>query len=124
MKSMNENTTLIFKLSGLKLLNCNIDWKVFSEASFSSYNSEKNICIFYNKTYNLKSLPDDFFDILNKSKKSIWKIELNTLLDIDYINITKKLAFATGTHQRLGKESLVFLLNENVLQLILNIYYN
>jgi hypothetical protein len=125
MKSINENTTLIFKLRGSQLLNCNIDWKAFTKASISllinncNLHCEKYICIC--ETYDLKSLPDDFSDILNESKECMWQIELNTLLDIDYIdyiNTAKKLAFATGMNERLGKESFVSLLDEDLLRLI------
>jgi hypothetical protein len=112
MKSINENTTLRYKLSGLNLLKCNIDWNIFTKANVKILGNDKEI-------YNLKSLPNDFSNILNKSKESIWQIELNTPLNIDYINISKKLAFAMGLHKRLGKES-ILLLVDDVLKLILN----
>jgi hypothetical protein len=154
--SINENTTLTYLLDSSNFLNCKIDWKVFSKASISlydfncnsvycknncnrkQYNCNKKISPDYTfftkecgkKIYDLKSLPDDFSDILNESKECMWQIELNTLLDIDYIdyiNTTKIFTFATGIvsfgnsgHERLGKESLLSLLDDDVLKLIVS----
>jgi hypothetical protein len=115
-KCIRKNTILRYRLSGFNFLNCNIDWKVFTTASITLYEYNVNICA--NKEYNLKSLPNDFSDILNKSKECIWQIELNTSLDVNYSNMKKIFAFAMGLHSRLGEKSYVSLLDDDLLLLI------
>ena len=118
-KCIRKDTIFKYKLSSFEFKKRNIDWKVFSKASISLYDSNldcyKDICV--NKKYYFKSLPNDFNNIL---EEYIWEIELNTSLDIDYINMKKVFNFALGSHKRLGEVSIVSLLNYDIIQLIIN----
>jgi hypothetical protein len=108
-KCIRKDTIFKYKLNGFEFKKCNIDWKVFLKASISLYDCYKNICV--NKKYNLKLLSHD----LPYYEESIWQIELNTSLDIDYINTTKIFAFAMGI---VSKNSMLLLLDDDVLRLI------
>lgn len=121
-KSLKTNTTLKCKLSSLYLLNCNIDWKVFSQANITLYgtNGRRTLSEF---RYNLKDLPCGFNSILKTYTNYRCYLELMLPLDINYmVTKTNFFAFVMGTHKRLGSESSVSLLDTDILPLILSYY--
>jgi hypothetical protein len=121
-KSLNKNTTLKCKIYNKYLLNpeCNIDWKVFSQANITLYKYTGHGYKIEKFNYDLKDLPTGFTGLLKSYNSEPCDIELTLPLDIDYIiTKTKGFAFLSGTHKRLGEKSEVSSLDDDVLSLIM-----
>lgn len=123
-KIFDTETTILCRIDSGKLIDSNIDWKVFTAANMICYRNmgRKHPEEF---TYDLKNSSGelngifDQYQLRNSHNFSHLKIALP--LDIDYIihNIII-LPFIMGTHERLGTGSLVSLLDKDTLSLIVS----
>jgi hypothetical protein len=123
-KIFDTETTILCRIDSGKLIDSNIDWKVFTAANMVCY---LNMGLEHPEefTYDLKNSSgklDGIFDqyqLRNSHNFSHLRIALP--LDIDYIihNIII-LPFIMGAHERLGTGSLVSLLDKDTLSLIVS----